>query len=151
MKDKVSQANKGFDFTKKKKVSVWVSNHPYQDIPEQYFEETFSRKNTRAVNTWSANFKLSYFNPQNMETNGTHEGLIDIKQAAGECSFSSSYIDVLLSKAKQKELQSISWIVLLFEHEYSSKLTGMTKDEYLTFLGAFTYDDEADNLYETKE
>jgi len=74
-----------YDFSKKNKVSVWASQHPYADIPDAYFEETFSRNNTRATNTWSKNFRLKYFLPANMETNGAMEGLIHIKQAVGEC------------------------------------------------------------------
>lgn len=140
-----------YDFSKKNKVSVWASQHPYADIPDAYFEETFSRNNTRATNTWSKNFRLKYFLPENMETNGAMEGLIDIKQAVGECSFSASFIDVLMSKARKKQLEQVTWVVLLFEHEYSVKLSATGKDEYLTFLGAFDYDDDAESLYEVEE
>lgn len=140
-----------YDFSKKNKVSVWASQHPYADIPDAYFEETFSRNNTRATNTWSKNFRLKYFLPENMETNGAMEGLIDIKQAVGECSFSASFVDVLMSKARKKQLEQVTWVVLLFEHEYSVKLSATGKDEYLTFLGAFDYDDDAESLYEVEE
>lgn len=139
------------NFIRKKKVSVWVSQHPYADIPDAYFEERFSRKNTRANNTWSDNFKLPYFDPECLEMNGAHEGTVDIKQAAGECSFSTSYIEVLMSKARKKKIEQITWIVLLFECEYSTKVSNVGKDEYLTFLGAFNYDDLADTLYEPEE
>ncbi|HEB26827.1 MAG TPA: hypothetical protein ENI05_03480 [Porticoccus sp.] len=139
---------KGHDFSKKSKVSVWASQHPYQDVPEVYFDETFSRNNTRAINTWSKNFNLKYFNPENMETNGAHEGTVPIKKAVGECSFSSSYIDVLMGKARKKKLDEVTWIILLFEYEYSPKVSGVDKDNYMSFLGAFDYDDGADNLYE---
>ena len=142
--------NTGHDFAKKGKVSVWASQHAYKDVPDEYFEEIFSRKNTRATNTWSDNFNLQFFNPENMETNGAHEGTIGINKAAGECSFSSSYIQVLESKARKKKLEEVSWIVLLFEYEYSPKVSGVDKDNYMTFLGAFDYDDDADNLYEVE-
>jgi|TARA_R110000822_G_scaffold159476_16_gene299341 hypothetical protein len=139
---------KGHDFSKKHKVSVWASQHPYEGVPEVYFEETFSRNNTRATNTWSNNFNLRFFNPENMETNGSHEGRVNIEKAAGECSFSSSYIEVLMSKARKKKLEDVTWIILLFECEYSPKVSGVDKDNYMSFLGAFDYDDGADNLYE---
>jgi len=148
MKAKRDNEHKGHDFSKKRKVSVWVSQHPYVDIPDEYFEETFTKNNTRATNTWSSNFNLQYFKPENMETNGATEGVVSIKKAAGECSFSSSYIDVLMSKARKKKLEDITWIVLLFETEYSVKMSGIDKDNYVTFLGAFDYDDDADNLYD---
>mgnify|MGYP000137802950 CR=1 FL=1 len=151
MTKKQIDEKKRHDFSKKSKVSVWVSQHPYEDIPDAYFEESFSKNNTRAINTWSDDFNLKYFNPGNMETNGSHQGTVAIKQAAGECSFSSSFIDVLMSKARKKKLEEITWIILLFEYEYSVKLSGVDKDEYTTFLGAFDYDDEADNLYEIEE
>ncbi len=151
MNTKSTQSEKGYIFSKKNKVSVWVSQAPYIDIPDEYFEESYSKNNTRAKNRWSDNFKIRYFKPELMETNGAHEGTVDIKKAAGECSFSTSFMPVLMSKAKKKNLQEITWIVLLFEHEYSLKLAGVEKDEYLTFLGAFDYDDDSDSFYEVDE
>ncbi|MAC48553.1 immunity 22 family protein [Oceanospirillum beijerinckii] len=139
-----------FDFSKKNKVSVWASQHPYADIPDEYFEETFSRNNTRATNLWSNNFKLKFFLPDNMETNGSLDGLVDIRQAAGECSFSESYMPQLMSKARKNKMEQVSWIVLLFECEYSLRQTNISKDEYLTFLGAFDYDSDAPSLFEVE-
>jgi hypothetical protein len=139
---------KGYDFTKKNKVSIWVSQHPYQDIPDAYFDETFSHKKKRATNTWSDNFRLQYFEPDFMETNGVQTATVNIKKAAGECSFSSSYFEALLNKVKKMKLTSITWIVLLYECEYNVKRSGIDKDTYLTFVGAFDYDDSAENLLE---
>ena len=145
------KADKGHDFTKKYKVSVWASQHPYADVPDDYFEETFSKNNTRAVNTWSKNFNLKYFIPDNLETNGAEEGRVNIEVAAGECSFSTSYIETLMSKARKKKLEEVSWIIMLFEVEYSLKISGVEKDKYMTFLGAFDYDDAAENVYEVED
>ena len=145
------KVEKGHLFTKKNKVSIWASKHPYADIPEEYFEEHFSKNNTRASNTWSSNFKMRYFRPEDMETNGSHDGTISIKQAAGECSFSTSFIEALMSKAKKKNLEDVTWIILLFEYEYSAKVSGIEQDEYVTLLGAFNYDDDADSLIEIEE
>jgi len=142
---------KKYLFAKKNKVSIWASSHPYAGIPDEYFEESFSKNNTRATNQWSNNFMMRYFRPEDMETNGSHDGKIDIKQAAGECSFSSSYIDALMSKARKKNMLEVSWIVLLFEYEYSAKISGVENDQYLTLLGAFNYDDDAESLYEVSE
>lgn len=140
----------GHDFSKKGKVSVWALQHPYEDVPDEYFEETFSHNKTRATNTWSSNFNLAFFNPDNMETNGAHKGTVSIKKAAGECSFSSSYIEVLMSKARKKKLEQVTWIIMLFEYEYSPKMSGVDKDDCMVFLGAFDYDDSADNLFEVE-
>ncbi|MFD2230476.1 immunity 22 family protein [Alkalimarinus sediminis] len=140
--------SRGHDFTKKNKVSVWVSQHPYTDIPDSYFEERFSKKKSRANNVWSDNYNLAYFLVDNMETNGAQTGTIKVKEAAGHCSFSTSYISTLMSKAKKKNIDEITWIILLFDFEYSPKISGVEKDQYTTFLGAFNYDDESDNLYE---
>jgi hypothetical protein len=137
---------KGLLFNTKGKVSVWASQHPYADIPDDYFEETFFKKNTRAKNCWSNNYKIRYFDPKQMETNGAHTGTIDINTAAGECSCSSSFIVNLMSKAKKNKMQQVTWIILLFEQEYSVKLSGVNQDEYTTFLGAFNYDASSDSL-----
>lgn len=142
MTKKVDKTSPLPDFSKRNKVSVWASQFPYKDIPDEYFEEQFSRNNTRAKNAWTKNFKLRYFNPDQLETNGAYEGDAAIDNVVSECSFSSSYIDVLMSKARKKKLERVTWVVLLFECEYSPKLSGVSKDEYLSFLGAFDYDDD---------
>ena len=142
---------KGFLFDKKHKVSIWASKQPYADIPDDYFEETFFKNNTRAKNQWSNNFKIRYFKPDEMETNGSYEGLKPIQEIAGACSFSTSFIDNLMSKAKKKQLLEVSWLVLLFDFEYSAKATGVESDDYLTLLGAFNYDDEAESLVEVEQ
>lgn len=134
----------GFLFQKKNKVSVWVSTHQYADIPDEYFEETFFKNNTRARNQFSDNFKIRYFSPEYLETNGATEGTISIEKAVGECSYADSFIKNLMSKAKKKGLLNITWVVLLYEFEYSNKQTGIGKDDYLTLLGAFEYDAEED-------
>jgi hypothetical protein len=141
-------ADNGLLFDKKNKVSIWASNVPYAEIPDEYFEETFYKNNKRAKNTWSQNYNIRYFLPENMETNGSHEGLIDIETAAGACSCSSSFIVNLLSKAKKAKLEQVSWIILIFEQEYSVKLSGTDKDVYTTFLGAFNYDPMSENVLE---
>jgi len=142
---------KAFLFDKKYKVSIWGSKVPYADIPDEYFEETFFKNNTRAKNQWSHHFKIRYFKPNEMETNGSYEGLKPIEEIAGACSFSLSYIDNLMSKAKKKQLLEVSWLVLLFDFEYSAKATGVESDDYLTLLGAFNYDDEAESLIPVEE
>lgn len=151
MTRKQLKSEKGFDFTKKFKVSAWVSEFPYAEIPDEYFEESFSKNNTRATNTWSANYQLRFFRPELMETNGAQTGKILIERAAGECSFSASFIKPLLSKAKKKQVNEVTWLILLYEFEYSAKLSGVDSDEYTRFIGAFNYDDEADSLYEIEE
>ena len=151
MTAKTLQTKDGFDFSKKNKVSVWISECPYSDIPDEYFEETFSKQATRATNTWSENYRLRYFIPTAMETNGAHEGTIDLERAAGECSFSASFITPLLSKARKKKVTAVTWIILLFECEYSSNLSGVEADQYTTFLGAFNYDDDAESLYDIED
>jgi len=151
VKNTSRKTDKGYLFAKKNKVSVWASKHPYADIPDSYFEESFSKNNTRARNNWSDNFKIRYFRPEDMETNGAVEGTRSIREVAGECSFSTSYIDTLMSKAKKKDMLEVSWLVLLFDYEYSSKTSSIESDEYLTLLGAFSYDDDADSLIEIEE
>lgn len=144
--DDNSTPDKALLFNTKGKVSVWASQYPYADIPDEYFEETFFKKGTRATNTWSNNYKIRYFSPQHMETNGAHTGTIDIQEAAGACSCSSSYIVNLMSKAKKNRMLQVTWLILLFEQQYSAKASGVFEDEYTTFLGAFNYDAASESL-----
>ncbi|MCW8875572.1 MAG: immunity 22 family protein [Kangiellaceae bacterium] len=151
MTAKLEKNVKGYDFTKKNKVTVWASKFPYADIPEEYFEESFSNKGKRARNQWSDNYKIRFFNPEHMETNGSMEGFIDIEQAVGECSFSQSFIKPLLNKAKQKDFLKVSWVILLFDYEYSAKATDIDLDKYTSLLGAFTFDEEAESIFEIED
>ena len=43
-------------------------------------------------------------------------------------------------------MEQVTWIILLFEQQYSVKASGVTEDEYTTFLGAFNYDASSDSL-----
>lgn len=145
--DKAPAEGKGLLFNKKNKVSVWASKHPYADIPDEYFEETFFKNNTRARNQWTKNYKIRYFTPDQMETNGAHTGTIDIRKAAGQCSCSKSFIANLMSKARKSQMEQVTWVILLFEQEYTAKLSGIAQDDYTTFLGAFDYDATQGSLY----
>jgi hypothetical protein len=51
-----------------------------------------------------------------------------------------------MSKAKKNKMEQVTWIILLFEQEYSVKLSGVNQDEYTTFLGAFNYDASSESL-----
>jgi hypothetical protein len=51
-----------------------------------------------------------------------------------------------MSKAKKNKMEQVTWIILLFEQEYGVKQSGVTEDEYTTFLGAFNYDASSDSL-----
>ncbi|MDP5029076.1 MAG: immunity 22 family protein [Paraglaciecola sp.] len=151
MQDNHPVPEKALLFNKKNKVSVWASQYPYADIPDEYFAETFFKNGTRARNRWADNYNIRYFVPSQMETNGAHTGTIDIRTAAGQCSCSSSYIVNLMSKAKKNKMEQVTWVILLFEQEYSVKLSGVDKDEYTTFLGAFNYDALSDSLFESDD
>jgi len=54
----------------------------------------------------------------------------------------------LLNKAKKSGVESVSWIILLYDTEYSVKLTEILNDEYTRFLGTFTFDDTAENVFD---
>jgi hypothetical protein len=141
---------KGHLFGKKNKVSVWASQLPYADIPDSYFEERFFKNNTRASNQWTDNYDIRYFRPDDLETNGVEVGLGDVKAVAGACSFSYSFILPLLSKARKKKLTEVSWLIFLYEYEYSVKISGIESDDVTTFLGAFDYRDDAENVFEAE-
>jgi len=103
-------------------------------------------KGKKATNTWTENFAMAFFDPNKLETNGSHKGSISIKQAVAECSCSSSFIEALMSKANKKKITELTWIVLLYDYDYSVKETGANKDKYLNFLGSFDYDSKAESL-----
>ena len=90
---------------------------------------------------------MAYFLPDSLETNGATVGTVDLRKAVGLCSSSKSYIDAVMSKARRKKIDKVTWVVILFDIEYTSKETGMGKDDYMTFLGAFSCDEEQDPVF----
>ena len=68
------------------------------------------------------------------------QGTINIEKAIDACSYADSFLPNLISKAKKKKITDVTWVVLLYEYEYSTRVSGIAKDEYLTLLGAFDYD-----------
>lgn len=145
-----SQNEKGHLFGKKNKVSVWASQVPYGEIPDSYFEEHFFKNNTRATNQWTDNYHIRYFRPDDLETNGVAEGLGDVKAVVGACSYSYSFLLPLMSKARKKKLTEVSWLILLYEYEYAVKISGIESDGVTTFLGAFDYRDDAEDVFEAE-
>ena len=135
-------------FEKEGMVSVWASQVPYADIPDDYFDE--KGEGHIPLNEWAGNFKFNTFNSENIEINGAYEGSVNIKKAAGECSYSKSYIDALVAKAEKLDLVNVTWIIVCFDFEYYPKKTGVFKDQYMNFIGSYPYDPEAENLYEVK-
>ena len=129
---------------------MWASQVPYGEIPDSYFEERFFKNNTRATNQWTDNYNIRYFRPDDLETNGVAEGLGDVKSVAGACSYSYSFLLPLMSKARKKKLTEVSWLILLYEYEYAVKISGIESDGVTTFLGAFDYRDDAEDVFEAE-
>lgn len=132
----------GPDFRCDDRVSVWVSNYPYADIPDSYFDEDFRCKGGAPVNEWAGNYGFGFYDEERLATNGAMEGLMSLKQALQGCSFSASFIKPALAQAKEDGMENISWIILLYDFDYQPDETGVSDDKYTRFLGAFDYDEE---------
>ena len=138
--------NDSFDFEKEGQVSVWFSDHPYQDVPDSYFDE-----DEQGLCAWANNFKLGVYDHDCLETNGAQSGNIAIDVAVGQCSYSRSYVDKVVHKITKMGSEKVTWVILLFDYEYRPKKTKIYKDEYVKFVGAYPYDSSAGNLFEVDE
>ncbi|MBY4676645.1 immunity 22 family protein [Marinobacterium arenosum] len=137
----------GPDFRCEDKVSIWVSQTPYALIPDSYFEEDFRCKGGAPVNEWAGNYGFGFYDGERLATNGVMEGSVSLQHCAGECSFSSSFVEELLAQARTQQLEQITWLILLYDFAYDPQQTGVTEDAYTRFVGVFDYNDEADGLY----
>lgn len=131
----------GPDFRCDDRVSIWISDVPYAEIEDSYFDEDFSCKDGAPVNEWSGNYGFGFYNAQRLATNGAMVGLITLEKALKDCSFSKSFLQPVLEQAEKLEISNISWIILLYDFDYQPDVTGVTDDRYTRFLGAFDYDD----------
>jgi hypothetical protein len=139
-------ANDSLDFEKEGQVSVWFSDHPYQDVPDSYFDE-----DEQGLCAWAKHFKLGVYDHDCLETNGAQRGEIAIDVAVGQCSYSRSYVDKVVHKITKMGAEKVTWVILLFDYEYRPKKTKIYEDEYVKFVGAYPYDSSAENLFEVDE
>lgn len=132
-----------FEFEKEGKVSVWFSTVPYNTIPDSYFEE-----DENGLGPWAHHFKISSYDPEDMETNGADLGTVKPEKAIGECSYSQSYVDLVVHKINKMGYSDVTWVILVFDFEYRPKKTKVYKDEYVHFVGSYPYDESADCVIE---
>ncbi len=130
-----------FEFEKEGRVSVWFSTHPYQEVPDSYFDE-----DEQGLCAWAKNFKISAYDHECLETNGAESGDIDIDKAVGQCSYSRSYAEKVEHKINKMGFKKVTWVILLFDYEYRPKKTKVYEDDYVKFVGSYPYDFNADSL-----
>jgi hypothetical protein len=135
-----------FEFDKEGKISVWFSTVPYHEIPDSYFEE-----DENGLGPWAHHFKISSYDSADMETNGAEQGTVKAEKAVGECSYSRSYVDLVVHKINKMGADEITWVIILFDFEYRPKKTKVYKDEYVQYAGSFPYDENADCVSEPKK
>jgi hypothetical protein len=141
----------GQNFDKKGFVSIWVSKVTLDEIPDDYFEERYGEEyEDTPLSKWCENFGFGYYDHDQIEDNGVEVGTDSLDRILGECSYSKSYVKQAVSKAKEKGLETVSWIRNLFDCSYSSESTGIDEDQFMIFLGAFEYDTKSESKYETQ-
>ncbi|MBD8514216.1 immunity 22 family protein [Photobacterium sp. WH24] len=141
----------GPNFEKKGFVSIWVSKVTLDEIPDDYFEERFGEDyEDTPLSQWCENFGFGYYDHDQIEDNGVEIGADTLDRILGECSYSKSYVEQAVSKAKEKGLGSASWIRNFFDFSYSPESTGIDEDQFMIFLGAFEYDTNSESKYESQ-
>ncbi len=121
-------------------VSIWVSKCNLNDIPDDYFEENYGGEDEESWNDFSSEFGFGYYDHDFVETYFIDDGEIThIKNLLEPLSYSDTFIDSAINAAIEKNLAETSFVFLIYNFEYSSKITGITESKYMSFLGAFPF------------
>ena len=60
-------------------------------------------------------------------------------------SYSSSFIEQAVAEAQKRKLEETSFVFLMYNFAYDPKVTKIQRDDYLEFLGVFTFDQQSDS------
>jgi hypothetical protein len=134
-----------YEFEAKGTVSIWVAIVPRRQIPADYFEEHHGRGDDEPFSRFSEDFGFGYYDHDFVDTNGVTGRAKPIEQLLGPCSFSSSYLTEAVSAAKQQGLDRTAFVFLLHNIAYQPEVTGLSRSQYMAFLGSFRYDPEAES------
>jgi len=117
------------DFEKEGVVSIWLG----VDQIKQEDEELDVLQNFCGV---------GYYNLDDQESNTFDFKDTKIEELLKEISYSESFIQEALKKAREKNLESAKWIIVQFDFAYDPKKVSVTISREPIFLGTFNYEEE---------
>jgi hypothetical protein len=136
-----------YDFEAKGVVSIWVATVPRRQIPDDYFHEHYGREDDEPFSQFSQDFGFGYYDHDFVDTNGVTDGPKPIERLFGECSYGASYLAQAVTAAKRQNLDKTEFVFLLHDIAYRPEVTGVSRSEYMAFLGSFRYDPKSSSAF----
>jgi Immunity protein 22 len=130
-----------YDFEDKERVSIWVAIVPWQQLPNEYFEEHYGGGDDEPFAQFSHEFGVGFYDHDFVSTNGSEESK-PLVNLLGPCSYSSSFLEPALAEARRRGLDKTSFVFLLYDYDYDPEVTKVSRTAYMEFLGSFPYDSE---------
>jgi len=134
-----------YEFEKKNVLSMWVAIVPLSEIPDAYFQQQ-EDEDENAFTPFSRDFGFGAYGLDSLETNIVGERIKTFDQLVGQLSFSKSFVDQAVAAAQKQGLENTQGVFVLYEIDYRPKMAGASTSPYMTFLGSFKYDPEADSV-----
>lgn len=132
-----------YEFEAKGTVSIWVATVSWSRVPADYFEERYGREDDEPFSRFSEDFGFGYYDHDFVDTNGDTGRAKPVEELLGPCSFSASYLTAAVAAAKRQALDKTAFVFLLHDIAYRPEATGVSRSEFMAFLGSFRYDPEA--------
>ena len=87
---------------------------------------------------------VGYYDIANQDSNSFDFQSVPLKDLLKDMSYSSSFIEQALAKAKEKGLTNARWVTLQYDFAYDKKNVSRAVASDPVFLGVFSYEEDED-------
>jgi hypothetical protein len=122
---------------KKGVVSVWVGKFTNEVEFENYITEKYGQIDDSTLSEFAKDSGLKWYDHDLREADFNSDGLVSIRTLLLQTSYSESFIDNVVQKAKNKNLEKGNAIFLLFDCDYSGVDNSKSKFQ---FIASVPYD-----------
>jgi immunity protein 22 of polymorphic toxin system len=136
-----------YEFEAEGVVSIWVATIPRSRIPEDYFQANYDAEDDEPFSPFSEEFGFGYYDHDSVESNASTDRPKTIERLLGECSFAASFVGEAVAAAERLSLDKTDFVFLLYDIKYPPEVTGVSRSEYMAFLGSFRYDPESESAF----
>lgn len=125
-------------------VSIWVTRVKLSAVPADYMAYNHGGNDDEPWSTFSSNFGFGYYDDDFAESFAQpSKRSVSLYKQLKYLSYSTSFIDAAVAKAREKGLERTAWVFLLYNFAYDPGVTKIERDAYMAFLGVFPFDEKS--------
>ncbi|MED5526275.1 MAG: immunity 22 family protein [Pseudomonadota bacterium] len=113
-------------FEKEGVVSIWVGLKDNANDPEE-------------LDALQDLCGVGYYDLDNQEANCFDFNLVTLQELLEEISYSKSFMEDVLDRAKEKGLSEARWVIVQYDFEYNPRKVKRKVSDDPVFLGCFSY------------